>query len=97
LEPGIRTPSISRGKIIHKEEVAAILERLTERERDILTLRYGLDGEEPRTLEDVGARFGLTRERIRQIEDGAVKKVRAAVRDAFSERDSPEEAVLAGR
>jgi RNA polymerase primary sigma factor len=72
-------------RIIHQEEVAAILERLSERERDILTLRYGLDGGEPRTLEEVGMKFKLTRERIRQIEEGAVRKIRAAGRDSLRE------------
>ncbi|HWH15088.1 MAG TPA: sigma factor-like helix-turn-helix DNA-binding protein, partial [Miltoncostaeaceae bacterium] len=42
--------------------------QLSERERKVLELRFGLRGEEPRTLEEVGQRFGVTRERIRQIE-----------------------------
>ncbi len=49
---------------------------LDERERRILTLRYGLDRGEPRTLEEVGEAFGLTRERIRQIEARAMSKLR---------------------
>jgi len=70
-------------RLIHQEEVAAMLERLTEREREILTLRYGLAGGEPKTLEEIGDRFKLTRERIRQIEEGAVRKIRAAGRDGM--------------
>ncbi|MBW3624219.1 MAG: sigma-70 family RNA polymerase sigma factor [Armatimonadetes bacterium] len=84
-------------RIIHKEEVAAILERLTDREREVITLRYGLGGEEPKTLEEVGAQFNLTRERIRQIEDGAVKKIRAAGRDALSQQLKDSEKIPSAR
>ena len=52
------------------------LGRLTERERAILTLRYGLDDHEPHTLEAAGAQFGITRERARQIEARALQKLR---------------------
>ena len=57
-------------------EVAKLLLHLDERERDVLRLRYGLDRGEPRTLDDVGAHFHLTRERIRQIESRALSKLR---------------------
>ena len=49
---------------------------LDERERKVLELRFGLRGEEPRTLEEVGQRFGVTRERIRQIEAKTLAKLR---------------------
>jgi RNA polymerase sigma factor (sigma-70 family) len=57
-------------------EVARMLTSLDNREREVIRLRFGLDGAEPRTLEQVGARFGLTRERIRQIEARAMEKLR---------------------
>jgi RNA polymerase sigma factor (sigma-70 family) len=57
-------------------EVARLLEPLDEREREILKLRFGLDRGEPRTLEEVGEVFHLTRERIRQIEARAMSKLR---------------------
>ncbi len=76
-------------RLIHQEEVAAILERLTERERAILTMRYGLDGADPRTLEEVGAAFGLTRERIRQVEEGAMRRLRQAGRESLSDKPTP--------
>ncbi len=57
-------------------EISRLLAPLDERERDILRLRFGLDRGEPRTLEEVGAEFNLTRERIRQIEARAMSKLR---------------------
>ncbi len=58
------------------EEIVRLLAPLDERERDILKLRFGLDRGEPRTLEEVGEHFNLTRERIRQIEARAMSKLR---------------------
>jgi RNA polymerase sigma factor (sigma-70 family) len=57
-------------------EVAEFMVSLTPREREVLTLRFGLDRGEPRTLEEVGVHFELTRERIRQIEAKAMAKLR---------------------
>jgi len=67
---------------IGREELERVLETLTERERTILALRFGLTGEEPLTLEEVGKRFGLTRERIRQLEAKALAKLRHPSRSA---------------
>jgi RNA polymerase primary sigma factor len=53
------------------------LDRLDARSRKVLELRFGLGGEEPRTLEQVGRRFGVTRERIRQIENAALRRLSA--------------------
>ena len=53
----------------------AALENLSYRERRVLELRYGLGGEHPRTLDEVGRAFNLTRERIRQIENKSLKKL----------------------
>jgi RNA polymerase sigma factor (sigma-70 family) len=58
------------------EEIARLLKPLDDREREILRLRFGLDRGEPRTLEEVGESFNLTRERIRQIESRAMSKLR---------------------
>jgi RNA polymerase sigma factor (sigma-70 family) len=57
-------------------EVAKLLAGLDEREREILRLRFGLDRGQARTLDEVGAHFHLTRERIRQIEARAISKLR---------------------
>ena len=66
-----------RGLTLRSEELEAILGQLTHRERKVLELRFGLRGEEPRTLEEVGQRFGVTRERIRQIEAKTLTKLQA--------------------
>jgi RNA polymerase sigma factor (sigma-70 family) len=57
-------------------QISAALDGLDERERVILVLRFGLGGEEPQTLEEIGAHFGLTRERIRQMQNRALAKLR---------------------
>jgi RNA polymerase primary sigma factor len=59
-----------------KEQVSEVLETLTERERKVLQLRFGLEDGRSRTLEGVGMEFGVTRERIRQIEAKALRKLR---------------------
>lgn len=59
-----------------KEELSQAMENLTEREKKILTLRFGLEDGAPKTLEEVGTLFKVTRERIRQIEAKALKKLR---------------------
>jgi RNA polymerase primary sigma factor len=59
-----------------KEQVEDVLDSLTERERKVLQLRFGLDDGRSRTLEEVGREFHVTRERIRQIEAKALRKLR---------------------
>ena len=59
-----------------KEQLMSVLETLTPREQKVIRLRYGLDDAHPRTLEEVGREFSVTRERIRQIEAKALRKLR---------------------
>jgi RNA polymerase primary sigma factor len=61
---------------LQREGVRKALDALPERERQVIELRYGLSGAEPLTLEEVGRTFGVTRERIRQIETNTLKKLR---------------------
>jgi RNA polymerase primary sigma factor len=63
-----------------RERIVEVLSELSPRERDVLRMRFGLDDGYPRTLEEVGRHFQVTRERIRQIEAKAIKKLRHAKR-----------------
>lgn len=71
------SPEKQMGDNLRGERLHGILKMLDERERKILILRFGLEGEEPHTLEAVAQKFGITRERIRQLEVSALAKIRA--------------------
>jgi len=62
-------------------ELAQALSHLNPRMRRVLALRFGLDGEIPQTLEEVGAGLGITRERVRQLESRALRELRTAAPD----------------
>ncbi len=70
------TPPEVASHLLLKEQIEEALNGLTEREREVLKLRFGLKDGRPRTLEDVGREFGVTRERIRQIEAKALRRLR---------------------
>ncbi len=69
-------PAEAASFILLKEQLEEVLETLTPREREVLRLRFGLDDGKARTLEEVGQKFKVTRERIRQIEAKALRKLR---------------------
>jgi RNA polymerase primary sigma factor len=71
-----------------RDEVGDLLDVLDERERKIINSRFGLDGAKPKTLEEVGEKFGVTRERIRQLQNIALHKMRRAL--SKKEKPRPE-------
>ena len=74
------TPEGNVESVMLREHIQTLLEDLKERERQVIVLRFGLEDGHPRTLEEVGKEFNVTRERIRQIEAKALRKLRNPVR-----------------
>ena len=70
-------PDEAAEEVLQREALRSILGMLSYRERRVLELRYGLDGHDPRTLDEVGRAFNVTRERIRQIENQSLRKLQA--------------------
>ena len=75
-DDNVPVPADAAAFTLLKEQLGEVLDTLTEREKKVLTLRFGLDDGRARTLEDVGKEFNVTRERIRQIEAKALRKLR---------------------
>lgn len=75
-DESFKTPADSAAHDILKAQLLSVIETLTPREQKVIRLRHGLDDNHPRTLEEVGREFNVTRERIRQIEAKAIKKLR---------------------
>ena len=69
------TPEAEMGKSDDLKKVLALLEKMDPREASVLRMRFGLNDEEPKTLKEIGERLGLTRERVRQIENEALEKL----------------------
>ena len=74
-------PEEKTAHLLRAKELAAALAHLNPRMRRVLALRFGLDGEKPQTLEEVGAGLGITRERVRQLESRALRELRVAAPD----------------
>ncbi len=70
------TPEEAMEVLVRKEEVQELLGTLTDREREVISLRYGLGDKRTHTLEEIGGMLGVTRERVRQIEARAMEKMR---------------------
>ena len=86
------SPFDRAAEILTKESLREALENLSYRERRVLELRYGLGGEHPRTLDEVGRTFNVTRERIRQIENQSLKKLQSPGGSAEAPRSRLSEA-----
>ena len=74
-------PDLVLAEMLRTAELRTALDRLTERMRHVLELRFGLSGSAPKTLEEVGADLGVTRERVRQLESRALRELQAAAPD----------------
>ena len=74
-DEGATSPFDEASVNLRRNDIQRALDALPERERKVIELRFGLQGEQPRTLEEVGRAFGVTRERIRQIENNTLKKL----------------------
>jgi len=72
---------------MRREHIVGWIKRLEARERSVMVARFGLDGDEAQTLEEIGRTLGLTRERIRQIEVGALIKLRAMIAEQAMTRE----------
>ncbi len=86
-DEGAPSPFEEASDALRGRDLRRVLETLPDRERQVIELRFGLSGGEPRTLEEVGQEFSVTRERIRQIETKALRKL-AHLPEAQSLRDS---------
>jgi len=75
-DPAALAPDAAAASQLRREQIEAVLDSLTGRERRVLQLRFGLEDGRARTLEEVGTEFGVSRERIRQIEAKALHKLR---------------------
>ena len=78
-DPFCLSPADTAEGVLRRSEMMAWLKELPEKERTVILARFGLDGEESRTLEEIGREMGLTRERVRQIETAALVRLRGII------------------
>ena len=79
-DKNVQSPAEATGYSLLRDQIQEVLETLTAREKKVLTLRFGIGDGSPRTLEEVGKVFNVTRERVRQIEAKALRKMRHPIR-----------------
>jgi RNA polymerase nonessential primary-like sigma factor len=78
-DPLCLSPADTAEGVLRRAEMMAWVKELPEKERTVILARFGLDGEESRTLEEIGREMGLTRERVRQIETAALVRLRGII------------------
>jgi RNA polymerase primary sigma factor/RNA polymerase nonessential primary-like sigma factor len=86
-DPAALSPEVEAEGVWRREAIVQWVMRLEEREKMVVIARFGLDGSEAQTLEEIGRTIGLTRERIRQIEVGALAKLRAMIEERTMTRE----------
>jgi RNA polymerase primary sigma factor len=74
-------PSSTSEERMRREQLNTWIAELPDPERSIIEMRYGLNEQQPRTLDNIGRQFGITRERVRQIENQAIRKLRTYTRN----------------
>ena len=80
-DQNVISPELNAERVMLKEQIGELLKGLKDRERKVLELRFGIEDDRQRTLEEVGKELNVTRERIRQIEDKALKKLKLKARN----------------
>jgi len=81
-DESVVSPFDELSRLLRQEKIAELLEKMSEREKQILILRYGLEDGTFRTLEETAKEFKISRERVRQIENNALKKLRAYMKES---------------
>jgi RNA polymerase primary sigma factor len=81
-DDGVVAPSDAADRVMLSEAIRGVLKDLSERESKVVRMRFGLDDGHIRTLEEVGREFGVTRERVRQIESKTLAKLRQPLRSS---------------
>ena len=82
MDQRAKTPDVVMGEADEMKQILGLLDKLGEREAAVLRMRFGLDGEDPKTLKEIGECLGLTRERVRQIESEALRLLREELQAA---------------
>jgi RNA polymerase primary sigma factor len=84
-DPNVSGPDVLTFERLTSEKMQRIIRGLNEKEQKVILMRFGFDGEPPKTLEETGRCLGVTRERIRQIEEKALRKIRNLIRSRRQE------------
>ncbi|HET9869671.1 MAG TPA: sigma factor-like helix-turn-helix DNA-binding protein, partial [bacterium] len=84
-DKGVESPAQSTFRRLRSEKIHRLIHSLNDKEQQVLAMRFGFEAGSPRTLEQTGKCLGVTRERIRQIEEKALQKIRSLMRASLEE------------